>query len=154
MPAALRAAVFRTWTWRAAYCQLKTTGMLRGGGVEVGPRRQPALADARDIDARGLDPLARGPGLGLLPHPLLDLGDRAELHERLHRFAAGRADGVDVALDQAGHDGPALGVDHPRLVADQLLDLGVGADQDEDAVADGDRLGRGRTWHRRSGPCR
>ena len=116
---------------------------VRGGRVEVGPGRHPPLPDAGDVHPREPDPLPGGGRRRLLPHPLLDLGDRAELDERLDRLPAAGADGVDVGLDQPGDDRLAAGVDHPGLVADQRLDVGVGPDLHEHPVPDGDRLGGG-----------
>ena len=63
---------------------------VRGGRVEVGPGRHPPLADAGDVHPREPDPLPGGDRGRLLPHPVLDLGDRAELDERVDRLTRGR----------------------------------------------------------------
>ena len=56
----------------------------------------------------------------------------------------GGANAVDVVVDQAGDHGAALKIDHARLRTGQLFDFGTRAQGHDFAVADGQRLTRGK----------
>ena len=126
---------------QAAVVPREDGGVVRRGGVEVGAGGNAPFLDSGDIDARQLDPAAGRRFLGARAHPVLDLANRVQLHERLRRFAARGARRVHVRFDQAGDDGLPLRVDDAGRGADELLHLIVGPYRGEHAVLDRDRLG-------------
>ena len=99
---------------------------------------------ARRKGARHDDPLALGSSLGLFANKLLNVGDAVQRREGSPVFAQGRAEHVDVGVDQAGEDGAAFEVDHlgGRCAVGGEDFLGC-ADGDEAAFLDGDGLDGG-----------
>ena len=90
-------------------------GVGRGRFVEIGLVRQAAFPDTRHVDARQPHPAAGARLLRPRADPVLDLLNRMELDEHLRHFAACRAGGVHVRLDEARDDGPPAGIDDARL---------------------------------------
>ena len=123
------------------------------GGVQLRPRRQPALREAavRQRAAPRDDPLSRRRGCRPLPDAGHDRGDgidpRVVQVPAFHRFhgAAAVTRQVDVAVGEPRHGRAAVEIDDPRGGAGQRLDLAGRAHRDDLPVPHRHRLGHGVT---------
>ena len=111
--------------------------MIRRGCIELGSRRQASFVQSCQIDPGNLNPITRRRSGNLLPNPLLNFRNGAELHERLHSLSLCDADGMHMTFDQTRHNHLALRIDHASSITDQLFDLCVASDRDENTIANG-----------------
>ncbi len=116
-------------------------GVIGGDGVEFGEGRQPAFLEAGREGVTDDDPGARRGGLRASGDVSLDRLKRIERGDRVVGLAHGRADGVDVAIVQAGQEGLAPGVEGRGVGPGRGPDGRLGP-HGEDAVAP-DRHGPG-----------